>query len=99
MNALSFIQYGDLNTRSGPILIDSMNEQTRLKTQDGKGLSYFDKRETIVDDSNVKAISDCCIEWRAGLVKPIYVHFSEPSITVRGRAAFDQPTHSYLRVI
>ncbi|CAG8669857.1 6511_t:CDS:2, partial [Acaulospora colombiana] len=83
MNVMSFIQYGDINSRGRPNLTDSLDAQTRLKTQDGKGISYFDKRETIVNDPNVKAISDCCIEWRAGLVKPTYVHFSEPSVTVR----------------
>jgi hypothetical protein len=41
------------------------------------------KRKEPVDDANVKSISDCCLEWRVATVKPVYIHFSEPTIIPR----------------
>ena len=73
--------YGDADakTRAG-IVVDSLDAQPKFKVEEGKGTSFMDIRETEVDDSNVKAIEKCLREWRAGTVKPIYIHFAEPTI-------------------
>lgn len=87
MGAIEFIKYGDIDPKSrSTVIVDSLDTPGRLKAgDDGKGVSFADQTETAVDDDNVKAISDCCLEWRAGTVKPVYIHFSEPTIVHRGK--------------
>lgn len=81
MNVIDFILYGDTDakTRAG-IVVDSLDAQPKFKVEEGKGTSFMDVRETEVDDSNVKAIEKCIQEWRAGTIKPVYIHFAEPTI-------------------
>ena len=93
MGVIDFIKYGDI-TLKGKIInglkvgaLESLDAQPRLRTEDGKGVSFSDQNETAVDDPNVKAISDCCVEWRAGKVKPVYVHFAEPTIVTKGEGS------------
>ncbi|CCA68056.1 hypothetical protein PIIN_01923 [Serendipita indica DSM 11827] len=88
MGVIDFIKYGDITLKgkiiNNPKLTqDAADTQLRLRAEDGKGISFSDQRETTIDDPNVKAISDCCIEWRAGKVKPVYVHFSEPTVLTK----------------
>ena len=84
MNVINFIKYGEVNSKSrSNAIVVSLDTPTRLRVEDGKGLSFADQRETDVDDVNVRSISECCVKWRAGLVKPVYVHFSEPTVMPR----------------
>jgi hypothetical protein len=86
MKVIDFIKYGDPNSKArSNAIVDSLDAPGRLKIEDGKGISFADQTETNVDDANVKAISDCCVQWRAARVKPLYIHFSEPVILQRGR--------------
>lgn len=85
MNLIDFIKFGDIDPKSrATAVVVPLEPVNRLKVEDGKGVSIADNNETVVDDENVKAIADCCIEWRAGTVKPVYMHFSEPTIIPRG---------------
>ena len=81
MSVMDFIMYGDADakTRAG-IVVDSLDAQPKFKVEEGKGTSFMDVRETETDDPNVKAIEECLQEWRAGTVKPVYIHFAEPTI-------------------
>jgi hypothetical protein len=84
MSVIDFIMYGDADakTRAG-IVVDSLDAQPKFKLEEGKGTSFMDVRETEVDDSNVKAIEKCLQEWRAGTIKPVYIHFAEPTIVTK----------------
>jgi hypothetical protein len=90
MGAIEFIKYGDVDPKArSTAIVDSLDDPGRLKVGDeGKGVSFVDKTETTVDDANVKSISDCCLEWRAGTVKPVYIHFSEPTVIPRSTCGF-----------
>jgi hypothetical protein len=84
LNVINFIKYGEVNSKSrSNAIVESLDTPMRLRVEDGKGLSFADQRETDVDDVNVRSISECCVKWRAGLVKPVYVHFSEPTVIPR----------------
>lgn len=85
MGAIDFIKYGDIDPKAhNATIVETLDVPGRLKAEDGKGVSFVDQKETKVNDENVQAISDCCIEWRAGTVKPVYIHFSEPTVMSRG---------------
>jgi hypothetical protein len=89
LNVINFIKYGEVNSKSrSNAIVESLDTPTRLRVEDGKGLSFADQRETDVDDVNVRSISECCVKWRAGLVKPVYVHFSEPTVMPRSESSY-----------
>jgi hypothetical protein len=89
LNVINFIKYGEVNSKSrSNAVVESLDTPTRLRVEDGKGLSFADQRETDVDDINVRSISECCVRWRAGLVKPVYVHFSEPTVMPRRKSSY-----------
>lgn len=84
MKVIDFIKFGDTSSKArSNAIVDSLDAPSRLKIEDGKGISFADLTETSVDDANVKSISDCCVAWRAGRIKPVYIHFSEPIILQR----------------
>ncbi|KAG8820911.1 hypothetical protein FRC17_009988 [Serendipita sp. 399] len=85
MGAMEFIKYGDIDAKSRSLLnIGPTQGPSKLKGyEEGKGVSLSDTLDVEVDDSNIKAISDCCLEWRAGVVKPVYLYFSEPTFVPR----------------
>jgi hypothetical protein len=96
MGAIEFIKYGDVDPKArSTVIVDSLDAPGRLKVGDeGKGVSFADQTETTVDDANVKSISDCCLEWRAATVKPVYIHFSEPTIVPRSKCSFWSHSHA-----
>ncbi|KAG8802752.1 hypothetical protein FRC16_008775 [Serendipita sp. 398] len=85
MGVIEFIKYGDIDAKSRSALtLGSAEASSKLKTsEDSKGVSLTDTFDIDIDDPNVKAISDCCLEWRAGITKPVYLYFSEPTFVPR----------------
>lgn len=59
------------------------HKPTRLRVEGRKGPSFVDQRETDIDDVNIRFISECYVNWRAGLAKLVHVHFSEPTVIPR----------------
>ncbi|KAF9467629.1 hypothetical protein BDZ94DRAFT_1248588 [Collybia nuda] len=75
MAALEFIASGDsevLKQKKGLLLssLDAADPETREEEE----LVV----EPSVDDGPVKVIESCCVEWRAGAVRPHWVEYQEP---------------------
>ena len=68
MGALDFISTGNKDTSKLGSLLAPIYSKVKQDNKEG---------ESTVEDETSKEIQACCVEWRAGRVKPRWIFFSE----------------------
>jgi hypothetical protein len=74
MGAIDFIVSGDSDAKKG-MLLNPLNVESGNMESDGSAPKPVSELPEM--DESLKKIERCCIEWRAGTVKPHWVPFND----------------------
>lgn len=77
MGAVDFILHGNKDSSKARSKIVLAPIDSRMIKEEGKVKEEEKDTLELGDDEASKQIKDCCIEWRAGLVKPRWVIYLE----------------------